>query len=229
MTILAKLRHIHARRKHLARDLSLASQFEAWEETCVPSYCHRNLAAAYLSWWRLYSAVALAERYAEWDALLDFGAAIGELRQLLPRNIGRYDFIEQNDMAARYLLRQAPDAHRQTLTSAPAAGYSCVFALDALEHNRDYEVLLVELAQKLRPGGVLVISGPTESWLYKLGRRIAGFDADYHQTNIYEIEVAAQRLTECVGRRNLPPIVPLFRLSVWRASGCAKPTFTGDR
>jgi 2-polyprenyl-3-methyl-5-hydroxy-6-metoxy-1,4-benzoquinol methylase len=214
--MLAKLRHIHARRRQLLRDLDPVSRFETWEETCVPSYCHRNLAAAYMSWWRLYAAVGLARRHARWEAVLDFGAAAGELRRILPAGVGRYDFIEHNDTAARYLLRQIPDAHRHTLASAPAGGYSCVFALDALEHNRDYASLLAELGEKLRPGGVLVLSGPTENALYRLGRRIAGFDAHYHQTNIYHIESAASRRLERLGCRNLPPVVPLFRLSAWR-------------
>ena len=110
--LISTLRHIHARRRHLARDLKLQADFEMWEETCVPSYCHGNLAAAYMSWWRLYAAVGLATRYASWDAVLDFGAAVGELRRLLPADLTRYDFIEQNDVAARYLLEHAEGARR---------------------------------------------------------------------------------------------------------------------
>jgi len=216
VTIAARLRHVHARRQALRRDLDVARQFATWEETCVPSYCHPNLAAAYMSWWRLFVAVDLAERHVRWDAVLDFGAAVGELVHLLPQNVSHYDFIEQNEFAARYLLRQAPQTRRHTLTSAPAGGYSCVFALDALEHNREYPALLQALAQKLQPGGVMVISGPTESGLYRLGRRIAGFGGHYHQTDIYEIEAAARRLMACLEIRSLPPVASLFRLSAWR-------------
>lgn len=196
-------------------------QFETWEESCVPSYCHRNLAAAYLSWWRLYAAADLARRHAQWHAVLDFGAAIGELRRLLPPDLGRYDFIEQNDAAANYLLEHTPGAGRQTLASAPAGAYSCVFALDALEHNPDYAELLARLAAKLAAGGVLILSGPTESRLYRIGRRVAGFHGHYHETNIHQIEVAADRLLQRIAWRNLPVGAPLFRLSAWRAQNPA--------
>ncbi len=210
------LRHIHDRRDCLQRELPVQAEFAAWEETCIPSYCHPNLAAAYLSWWRLYAAVALARRHACFDAVLDFGAAVGELRRLLPVSTGRYDFIEQNDRAASYLSQQFAGAVRETLDSAPAGGYSCIFALDALEHNTDFAALLTRLAGKLAPGGVFIMSGPTENRLYRLGRRIAGFDAHYHETNIYAIEAAARARMTPVEVRQLPPLLPLFRLSAWR-------------
>ena len=210
------LRHIHARRECLQRELEVRSEFAIWEETCIPSYCHPNLAAAYLSWWRLYAAVALARRHARFDAVLDFGAAVGELRRLLPASTGRYDFIEQNDQAASYLTRQFTAAGRETLDSAPAGGYSCIFALDALEHNSDFAALLARLAGKLAPDGVFILSGPTENRLYRLGRRIAGFDAHYHETNIYAIEAAAHARMTPLEVRQLPPLLPLFRLSAWR-------------
>ena len=215
--LLSTLRHIHDRRARLSSELDVQRQFSTWEETCIPSYCHPNLAAAYLSWWRLYAAVALARRHASFSAVLDFGAAVGELRRLLPATLGRYDFIEQNDHAAAYLIRQIPDARRETLDSAPAHGYSCIFALDALEHNADFPQLLQRLAAKLSPGGVFILSGPTENRLYRLGRRIAGFDAHYHETNIYPIEAAARPLLTPAEVCNLPWVVPLFRLSAWRS------------
>lgn len=216
MTISQRLRHVHSRREALRRDLDVAGAFGTWEETCVPSYCHPNRAAALVSWWRLFAAVDLARRHAGLNAVLDFGASVGELRRILPPETRRYDFIEQNEAAADYLLRHLPDARRQTLASAPAAAYSCVFALDALEHNRDYPALLQALAAKLAPRGVLLISGPTENWLYRLGRRMAGFDAHYHETNIHAIEAAAARHMECLEIRRLPPVATLFRASAWR-------------
>ena len=74
----------------------------------------------------------------------------------------------------------------------------------------------MQLASKLKPDGVLIISGPSESALYRLGRKIAGFDAHYHETNIFAIEEAAKAELELVDVRSLPPIFPLFRISVWK-------------
>lgn len=221
--LINELRHIHARRRHLSSSLKFGDNFELWEETCVPSYCHPNLAAAYVSWWRLYAAAALARQVSNCRSVLDFGASVGELRHLLADGVQRYDFIEENDVAAKFLHEQAHDATRQTLASAQSGEYSCVFALDSLEHNTDYPELLRALAEKLAPDGVMIISGPTESRLYRLGRRIAGFDAHYHETNIYAIERVALETMQKVGRRSLPPLAPLFRITALKK----RPAATG--
>ena len=63
-------------------------------------------------------------------------------------------------------------------------------------------------------GGQLLVSGPTENFLYRIGRTIAGFSGEQHVTNIYAIEnVLAERL-ERVAVKTSPFGVPLFRLSV---------------
>jgi SAM-dependent methyltransferase len=216
--MLSAINHIHARRADLRQAIDVAACFKEWEETCVPSYCHPNLAAAYVSWWRLFAAVRLAKRLCPGGtSALDFGSSVGELGRLLPRSLSRYDFIEENDAAARYLLQHQPQARRQSLEAIPQAAYDWVFAIDALEHNDDYPGLLARLARSLTPTGVLVISGPTENWLYRLGRRIAGFDGHYHTTTIFAIEDAARKILRCRKVTTIVPGLPLFRLSVWSA------------
>jgi 2-polyprenyl-3-methyl-5-hydroxy-6-metoxy-1,4-benzoquinol methylase len=210
------LRHIRTRRAALQREIETATHFEEWEESCVPSYCHPNPLAALVSWWRLYRAVGMAKRHCpEGRRALDFGASVGELARLLPEAVG-YDFVEAHDKAASYLMSQLPQAQRRDLASIMPRAYDWIFAIDSLEHNDNYASLLAALAQGLAPGGVLVLSGPTENWLYKLGRRIAGFGGHYHKTTIYHIEDAARAagLERC-GLSVILPGLPLFRLSAW--------------
>jgi hypothetical protein len=45
----------------------------------------------------------------------------------------------------------------------------------------------------LRPDGKLLVCGPTENWIYKLGRRIVGFSGEYHHRSIADIERAMER------------------------------------
>ena len=127
----------------------------------------------------------------------------------------QYEFIEQDEPAADYLLSRLPDAKRQTLESADDSGYDWVFAIDSLEHNDNYPELLQRLAEKLTPDGILVLSGPTENSLYKLGRRIAGFSGDYHKTNIYDIEKAASKHLRLIQSLSIFPGVPFFSLTAW--------------
>lgn len=214
--ILARLRHIRERRKALIEQVSAFADFETWKETCVPSYCHPKFAAAYVSWRRLFAAIDLASAHTSWGPVLDFGASVGELRRILPEAATPYEFIEQEEPAARYLLATLPDARRRTLDSAPEGSYACVFALDALEHNTNYPELIARLAGKLSPSGVLVISGPSENALYRLGRRSAGFDAHYHHTNIDTIEEVAEESLTRIDRVTIPFGIPLFRISAWK-------------
>ncbi len=211
-----RIQHIRRRRRALKSEIDAYANFEAWEETCVPSYTHSNRAAAWVSWWRLFAAVDLADAHAKWGRVLDFGASVGELGLILPSASTRYEFIEQDEAPAAHLLRTQPDAVRHTLESAPDGAYSVVFALDSLEHNTDYAELLQVLARKLAPEGILVLSGPTENRLYKLGRRIAGFDAHYHETNIYAIEAAAERTLDRIDRVTIPFGTPIFQISAWQ-------------
>lgn len=213
--MLSAIRHIHARRSALRRAIDIERHFAQWEESCVPSYCHRNLAAAYISWWRLFAAARLARRHCpQARTALDFGASVGELARLLGPAIA-YDFVEAHEAAAGYLQAQLPRARRRSMNELPAGGYDCVFAIDALEHNADYPNLLAQLAGVLSPCGILVLSGPTENWLYRLGRRVAGFNGHYHTTTIFHIEAAAARLLRRRDVATVIPGLPLFRLSVW--------------
>jgi SAM-dependent methyltransferase len=210
------LSHARESRRSLRMSIDLEVDFHAWEETCVPSYCHRNPAAAAVSWMRLAKAIDLADSVGADGPVLDFGSATGELGRLLAPDLS-YHFIEQEDAAAGYLTRALPRAVRHTLESAPIGHYGSVFALDSLEHNENYAELLEALGRKLRAGGVLILSGPTENALYRLGRRIAGFSAHYHKTTIREIELAAASQMRRVAVASLPsPVSPLFRISGWR-------------
>ena len=220
MRLTDRLRHIRERRRILASRIDAFAHFEEWEETCVPSYLHPNRAAAGVAWWRLFAAVDLASEHVAWNRVLDFGASVGELGLLLP-STASYEFIEMEESAASALMQTHPDAIRHTLQSAPDGAFSCIFALDALEHNTDYAGLLEQLSHKLAPGGVFVMSGPTETRLYKLGRKIARFGDHYHETDIYAIEDAAREIMTRVDVTTLPPVASLFRISAWRRDGSA--------
>jgi 2-polyprenyl-3-methyl-5-hydroxy-6-metoxy-1,4-benzoquinol methylase len=214
--MLAQLKHIRDRRADLRRDIDVVETFELWEESCVPSYCHRNWAAAYVSWVRLFRAAELARRFVPEPArVLDFGSSVGEIGHLVSTGGAGYEYIEADEAPATYLRSRLPAARRVTLETAPDAAYDQLFAIDSLEHNTNYAELLEILAAKLAPGGVLILSGPTENQLYRLGRRIAGFDGHYHETTIYAIEAAAAKLLTRRAVRKVLPIAPLFRISAW--------------
>lgn len=211
-----QLKHIQSRRADLRQHIEIEAAFEEWEESCVPSYCHKNPLAAYVSWLRLFRAVAMARKnFPAAKRALDFGSSVGELGHMLVDNSVAYEFIEQDEAAAAFLKSRLPGAVRHSLDTAPEGSYDWIFAIDSLEHNDAYAELVSRLSSKLSPSGLLILSGPTENRLYRLGRSIAGYDGHYHTTTIYEIEKAAAQQLSKIDASTIIPGAPLFRLSAW--------------
>ena len=207
---------VKSRRAALRGQFDVRREFETLEESCVPSYVHANPLAAWTAWSRLTAAARLYERLAPDGPVLDFGSATGELRQVLAPVRGDYHFVEQNEVLVAALQRNIPAARRVTAGDLGANRFAAVFALDSLEHNDDIGPILEAIARSLRPDGLFILSGPTENALYRLGRRLSGFDGHYHVQTIYDIERQAQARFERSARSLQPAGLPLFALSAWR-------------
>ena len=207
---------INTRRSLLKNHFNIRRQFEQIEESCIPSYTHANLAAAGISWWRLAGAAQAYRRHCPEGPILDFGAASGELFHVLqPDEL--YHFVELNNKLSEALIYFNPEAIRQTQDSLSTSNYGAVFALDSLEHNHNIPELLEHIHKTLRKDGLLILSGPTENWIYRLGRRLAGFSGHYHTTNIADIEMMTEALFSKVEQRTIPlPLAPLFNITVWK-------------
>lgn len=210
---------IKMRRAALLRQFDVRKEFETYEESCVPSYVHPFLPAAWAAWRRPIAAAKLYDRHAPEGPILDFGSATGEVRFLFQKAKGPYHFVEQTDVLAAALLRESPDATREYADNLGEERFAAVFALDSLEHNEHDELdpLLAQVARSMREDGVFVLSGPTENALYRLGRRMAGFTGHYHHMTIHDIErVVAKRFTKIAGRMEPAAVAPLFSITAWK-------------
>ena len=123
---------------------------------------------------------------------------------------------------ASALTSMRPDAVRCRLDDIEAGRYGTVFALDSLEHNDNVPEIVDRLRLGLAPERVLIVSGPTENLLYRLGRRIAGFRGHYHHTNITEIERIISTSMTRIRRRGIPPVMTLFSISVWKSHSAVR-------
>ena len=211
---------IAARRSALQSHFDVVRQFEQIEESCVPSYVHGNRFAALVAWQRNKVAAKLYEQYAPAGPILDFGAATGEVGHLIHKK-GSYCIIEQDDLLASACSRWQ-SVQRITLDAAQPASFAAIFALDSLEHNEDIPSLVAKLLPLLRLDGVFILSGPTESTLYKLGRKIAGFSGHYHHSNIYDIETIVAASCSLLDARRVPLFPTLFRVTAWRPAGASR-------
>jgi len=199
-------------------ELRISSQnfqnYDELMESCIPSYAHRNRLAAFVAWSRLNVATNVFERFSHGGPVLDFGSGSGELLSLLPSETD-YSFIEQSEELSGILQQNNPIAKRMILSDLPEQHFGAIFCLDSLEHNVNHRTIVDTLWRALICNGILVLSGPTENRLYRLGRLIAGFSGDYHQTDIFNIERELSLRGQLMFRSNVPFSIPLFRISVW--------------
>jgi 2-polyprenyl-3-methyl-5-hydroxy-6-metoxy-1,4-benzoquinol methylase len=200
------------------REMLAAAPGGRYDESALPSYTHANPAMAWLFWRRLDAAFALAGDVSG-GAVLDFGCGGAvTFRYLAARGCRIAGCDPEAEALAREVCRRlAIDAEiRAGIEDFAGRRFDRILALDVLEHIEDLDRYLGQFAALLSPGGRLVVSGPTENWLYRLGRRLAGFSGHYHVRNIYDIEARlAARGFRRLGIATLYPGVPLFRVSAW--------------
>ena len=214
MGLWSEFKTIRHRRAALRAHFDIRRSFARLEESCVPSYCHNNWLAAAAAWLRLVRGAGLWRRFAANGPVLDFGAGSGELAHFIEAE--SYCFVEGDDFLSQAVLSFVPTAGKRVLEKLEDGFFAAIFALDSLEHNEDVAALVDQILPALRDDGVFIVSGPTENALYRAGRRIAGFQGDYHMTNIIEIERILGQRMECVKRTRVPFGVPLFHVSAWR-------------
>jgi len=191
------------------------------DEMAIPTYLHANPLIRWLMWKRYDRLADMMEGNAS-GAALEFGCGIG---LFLPELSRQYGTVYAIDLFPHYARRMAAEKgirvhFIQDLDDIEAASLDVIVAADVLEHIEDLKGYLQQFHRTLKPGGQLLVSGPTENLLYKLGRLVAGFGdkGDYHHTNIYHlidaIEKSGFRKGEVV---NLAlPFAPLFQLCAFR-------------
>ena len=192
------------------------------DEAAFPAYAHRNPLISFLFWRRLHIVMKHFERRGRSLNALDFGCGSGVMLPFLASIADRVvaadvDFDPLHKMAAHVHLPEnvehlnVADASHDEL--APSS-FDVIIALDVLEHVSDLPKTLNQLAHLLTKSGILVVSGPTENWAYKLGRRLAGkeYTGNYHVRGMKEIYDAMKHTLDVSKLATLYPPFPLFEV-----------------
>jgi len=191
-------------------------------------YAHPNKYVRGAYWKRLEIALDLAPPTAK--RILDFGTGPGVFLVLASKRFsevvgldGKLSVISKkivlNEKLSNVTLVQADGTH----TGFKGGSFDVVFALDVLEHFHEPEEGLAEIKRLLKPGGTLVISAPTENWLYETYRVVFGRQkpADhYHDSN--RVLSAASSFFEQGSERGVPFDLPA-PLSFFRVKAFKKP------
>jgi 2-polyprenyl-3-methyl-5-hydroxy-6-metoxy-1,4-benzoquinol methylase len=180
--------------------IEMASRLSAEDcaEMAIPSYLHRNPLLRSMAWWRvgvlasrlIHSAQTLGRRDL---SIVDFGCGSGVLfadaRKVAREVIG----VDQVLAAAQLLVERRGYQDVLVLTPEEADSHiqtgsvDVILAGEVLEHIEPLDETLSRFKRWLRPCGELLVTLPTENTLYRLGRRLAGFDGHYHHANAASI------------------------------------------
>jgi len=197
-------------------------------EQAVPSYMHWFPLMSYTFWRRIKKAVLAASSNRDIGNVLDFGAGTGISLPFLSR-VSKSDknclwAFEPEDYA-RQIIRELSSEFALTevkvlesfdeVKKIPPGSIDTILALDVLEHIEDLEATVLALKKLVNKNSVIIVSSPTESWLYKLTRQLFGseeYKQHYHFSNAEHVEAVLAKFFDVkLIERMYPPFV-YFRL-----------------
>jgi 2-polyprenyl-3-methyl-5-hydroxy-6-metoxy-1,4-benzoquinol methylase len=167
------------------------------DEAALPAYAHKNMLIDYLFWERIKVAFEYVKKNINKKKVLDFGCGSGVLSYLLAKN--GYEVTSSDiEFSPLKLVKEKIDfppnisfIEGDIITKdLPDNSFDIICAMDVLEHIDNLSDYIKLFKRLLTPDGIIIVSGPTENILYKIGRKLAGdrFTGDYHVKNISEIK-----------------------------------------
>ncbi len=212
-----KIRYRNAIRQVLAQ-----AESGRLDEAAFPAYSHRNPIINWLFWQRLRKVMEHIQRPTSYERILDFGCGSGVMLPYLSQISNQVTAMDVDLLPLESVQVHIPlaknvevkDASKTNISDLPANSFDLIIALDVLEHVKDLPRTLNELLTLLKPGGQLIVSGPTENILYRIGRKIAGpeYSGAYHERGIAEIKTELAPISRIEPIATLYWPIPLFEL-----------------
>lgn len=176
----------------------------ALDELAVPAYTKGNVLSRWLFWQRVAWCHRIGQKH-RGGKCLDFGCGVGIMLPLLMDSFDEVYAVEPEAHETREFLNEWERVTGKSLSQIrlsgdlaalgiPESSLRLILAMDVFEHiDDDLPDILVQLRALLSHEGMLIVTGPTENWLYRLGRRVVGFSGDYHRRTIEDIHQELQR------------------------------------
>ncbi|MFQ5512153.1 MAG: class I SAM-dependent methyltransferase [Candidatus Krumholzibacteriia bacterium] len=197
------------------------------DEMAIPSYLHKNPLIRWLMW-RRYEYIADLSRFTNDMNVLEFGCGSGVFLPELGRSCSKVYAIDIFPEYAKALCAALGLGVEfiADVGDVPEGSLDVIVAADVLEHIEADDLVryLSLFSTRLKDDGRLIISGPTESRVYHIGRVLAGFGdkGDYHVSNIHKlITTIESRDYRLARQRTLPFRLPphLFKVCEFKKSG----------
>jgi 2-polyprenyl-3-methyl-5-hydroxy-6-metoxy-1,4-benzoquinol methylase len=203
------------------------------DEAGFPAYSHRNPLINWLFWQRLRKVMDYSEASAPYEHVLDFGCGSGVMLPFLCKISARVTAMDIDLLPFERVSRQRAfpsnlevhDAREVSLKDLQEASFDLIVATDVLEHVADLAGTLDDMKALIKPGGHIIISGPTENILYKIGRKLAGpeYSGDYHERGILEVRHLLARQMKVIQIATLYWPAPLFEVFAGRMESKVSP------
>jgi 2-polyprenyl-3-methyl-5-hydroxy-6-metoxy-1,4-benzoquinol methylase len=188
-------------------------------EMAAPSYLHSNPLIRWIVKERMRTVLRFIDMR-NGKNLLDFGCGAGILFLQLPKASGTYTGVDLEIWPAQKMMAHHGRDDVQLLSgeewtkAVSDNSVDNIVALEVLEHVDDLAAQLEIFKSKLKADGRLIVSGPTESGVYKLARMVSGFSGHYHVRNIYDIQKAVKAAGFREERRKALPLPGFFSLFI---------------
>lgn len=141
-------------------------------------YTHNNHLVRWIFLRRLNTMLELVGNYENAERVLDFGAGSGIFMPSLSKNFKEVYAFDINISTLNYVKKKYK-LENVTISTSDSnelpyqdSFFDIIFAADTLEHFQDSYNIQKELKRILKNEGYLIISGPTENFVYILCRRI---------------------------------------------------------
>jgi len=184
-------------------------------EMAIPSYLHPNPFIREILW-RRYEKVYKLSPLKPDMTVCEFGCGIGAFLPTLSEASEKVYAVDLFPQYAQALTKKLDldISFAEDMSQIPDSSLDIIFAVEVMEHLDDPDAYTQLFAQKLKPNGHLIMSGPTESWFYKFGRFLIGYNKyhDYHEFNAYQLRrIIAENNFQILKTIRFPsPILPLF-------------------
>lgn len=190
------------------------------DEQAGPAYFEGMALSRWIFWRRLKLALGDASAI-RGKVALDFGCGFGlalpQLREQFALTVGvdlvpelSQEFLRRWDSTVGGAAERCRIVGSLGDAALTPGSVDLILALDVLEHFESLREILGQLSTLLAPSGTLIVSGPTENVMYRLGRKLVGFSGAYHHQTMYQVIDAMSEYFDVRVTHRFPAPAPLF-------------------
>jgi len=190
-------------------------------------YTHPFALARDIFWQRLDYAYKYLQKYTKQNiSVLDFGGGSGVFGKSLASYYHSLSIIDLDTQEAQniidyYDIKNITLYNENIKNFKSDSKYDLIIATDVLEHFEDLDIPIDFFYKFLNKGGMLLVTLPTENWVYELGRKVVNKTKplDHYHKSEYVIEFLKEHNFKEIEKTFVPKYfisIPLFEVAIFR-------------